>query len=160
MDRMGSMYFHGVFAADELNKQTVNKFPSCYIANTDPSHKPGTHWVAVYFDEYGKAEFFCSYGKSPKNYNFDAWIEKQAKSWQYHQTKLQGDWSSVCGQYCLVYLLHRLRNISIKDFFSKDCDLNDSWVNDFISTRFNIDTSVSDDHFLLKQIARALTGQF
>ena len=84
IDRIGNKYFRGVFASDELKKQTVTKFPSGYIANTDPSQKPGVHWVSFYFDENGKAEFFCSYGYPPKNFNFESWIEKNSTSWTYH----------------------------------------------------------------------------
>ena len=158
LDRLGNMYFKGVFPADELAKETVNQFPSGYIANTDPSHKPGEHWVAFYFDKRGKGEFFCSYGKPPETYNFQAWIERNATSWTYQKTRLQGDLSSVCGQYCLFFLLHRLRDISISGFFSRDKDLNDSWVNDFINKRFNLNSTVTDKEFLLKQIARSFMG--
>ena len=52
--------FVGVFAADEL--PTLNTFPSGFVANTDPSTEPGTHWVAFYFPSREKGEFFDSYG--------------------------------------------------------------------------------------------------
>ena len=39
------------------------------VANTDPSSKPGTHWVAFYFPSKGKGEFFDSYGHPPIYYN-------------------------------------------------------------------------------------------
>ena len=155
-DRLGELYFRGVFAADELKKQSVKQFPSGYIVNTDPSYKPGEHWVAFYFDGKGKGEFFCSYGEPPKRYNFETWLNKNATSWTFHKNRLQGDLSSVCGQYCLFFLLHRFKNIPINGFFGVDKDLNDSWVNKFIRKRFKMDTFVLDPEFLLNQIANAL----
>ena len=158
-DRIGRFYFRGVFASDELKKQMVASYPSAYIVNTDPSYNPGEHWVAVYFNHLGRAKFFCSYGESPKTYDFEKWIQKNSTSWIYHKTRLQGDLSSVCGQYCLFFLLHRLREISIKDFFTQDIDLNDSLVNEFIRNRFDLDTKVLDVEFFLKQMAKSLMAR-
>lgn len=56
--------FKGVFPSNKLPKTPVVK-PSFYIANTDPSSKPGQHWVASYFPENKPAEFFCSAGQPP-----------------------------------------------------------------------------------------------
>ena len=47
--------FVGVFAADEL--PTLNTFPYGFVANTDPSTEPGTHWVAFYFPSLTKENF-------------------------------------------------------------------------------------------------------
>ena len=155
-DRFGQVYFRGVFASDELKKQNVTQFPCGYIVNTDPSHKPGSHWAAFYFDKNKNGHFFCSYGKSPNEYKFDNWIDGNSKSWTYNEQRLQSDWSTVCGQYCLYYLLHAFRNISIRDNFTRDYDLNDIWVDKFIRKRFNIDTPMVDVEFLTLQVVRAL----
>ena len=40
-------YFDGVFAIDELCK--IKKKPELIICNTDPSNKPGQHWVLLFF---------------------------------------------------------------------------------------------------------------
>ena len=63
--------FVGVFAADEL--PTLNTFPSGFVANTDPSTEPGTHWVAFYFPSREKGEFFDSYGHPPEHYGFKSY---------------------------------------------------------------------------------------
>ena len=52
--------FGGVFAADEVPKIITS--PCGFVANTDPSTEPGTHWVAFYFPSREKGEFFDSYG--------------------------------------------------------------------------------------------------
>ena len=40
--------FCGVFAADQLPK-SLSTFPCGFVANTDPSTEPGTHWVVFNF---------------------------------------------------------------------------------------------------------------
>ena len=47
-DRLGRVFFRGVYAADHAKALEVTEFPSGYIINTDPSDKPGTHWVCLY----------------------------------------------------------------------------------------------------------------
>ena len=49
-DLKSKTIFKKVCALDQLVKPT---FPSAYVINSDPSSKPGEHWVAVYFDKRG-----------------------------------------------------------------------------------------------------------
>ena len=98
--------FGGVFAADELPK-VMNTFPCGFVANTDPSTEPGTHWVAFYFPSREKGEFFDSYGYPPEHYGFKSY---KIETWNKH--KLQSSWSNVCGQYCIFYLYHKSRGIT------------------------------------------------
>ena len=71
--------FGGVFAADELPKVITS--PCGFVANTDPSTEPGTHWVAFYFPSRDKGEFFDSYGYPPEHYGFESYkIETWNKS--------------------------------------------------------------------------------
>ena len=39
--------FCGVFPCDKL-PQTIDKYPCGLVANTDPSSKPGTHWISIW----------------------------------------------------------------------------------------------------------------
>ena len=55
--------FAGVFPADEV-PEIIDTFPCGFVANTDPSTEPGTHWVAFYFPSREKGEFFDSYGNA------------------------------------------------------------------------------------------------
>ena len=58
-DTFTKKIFGGVFAADELPK-IMNTFPCGFVANTDPSTEPGTHWVAFYFPSREKGELAAS----------------------------------------------------------------------------------------------------
>src|SRR5438128_1093615 len=67
--------FLGVFALDEQpstdDLSELKKYPVAYIINSDPSNKPGQHWLAVYKESQdGALEFFDSYGQHPSNYSF------------------------------------------------------------------------------------------
>ena len=44
---MTSKTFCGVFPSDKL-PQTIEKYPCGIVANTDPSDKPGEHWIALF----------------------------------------------------------------------------------------------------------------
>ena len=99
--------FGGVFAADELPK-TFDTFPYGFVANTDPSTEPGTHWVAFYFPSRDKGEFFDSYGYPPEHYGLESY---DIETW--NKYKLQSSWSNVCGQYCIFYLYHKSRGYNL-----------------------------------------------
>ena len=57
--------FSGVYACDELSSIEINKYPKLFLVNTDPMEFPGTHRIAIYFNEQMKGEFFDSYRKHP-----------------------------------------------------------------------------------------------
>ena len=40
-----SKYFDGIYSSDTLNE--IKEKPDLIICNTDPSNKPGEHWVAL-----------------------------------------------------------------------------------------------------------------
>ena len=125
--------FGGVFAADELPK-TIDTFPYGFVANTDPSTEPGTHWVSFYFPSRDKGEFFDSYGCPPEYYGF-----KRMDTW--NSRKLQSSWSEVCGQYCIFYLYHKSRGYSmskIVNLFTGDTRLNDCKVACYVKKHFNV----------------------
>ena len=46
--------FSGVYACDELTSIEINEYPKSFVVNTDPMELPGTHWIAIYFNEQMK----------------------------------------------------------------------------------------------------------
>ena len=44
--------FDGVFSIDNLPDN-----PHLLVCNTDPSDRPGQHWIAIYVDEDGRGDF-------------------------------------------------------------------------------------------------------
>ena len=76
--------FAGVYAYDQLSSIEINKNPKSFVVNTDPTKLPGTHWIAIYFNEQMKGEFFDSYGKHPIHYNkhFLDFMNRNAVEWE------------------------------------------------------------------------------
>ena len=96
--------FAGVYACDQLSFIEINKYPKSFVVNTDPIELPGTHWIAIYFNEQMKlGEFFDSYGKHPIHYNkyFLDFINRNAVELEHNKMQLQSAFSTVCGQYCV-----------------------------------------------------------
>lgn len=115
--------FYGVFPSDRLPQYIANR-PAYIIANTDPSHKSGTHWVAFYVPKRGRIEFFDSFGRRPQDKHFLKFIQnngmgKEKHCFKHNSKCLQSDYSSVCGHYCCVYLINRKNGYSLKHFLTK-----------------------------------------
>lgn len=145
-DPHASKFFVGVFAADTLPHPLPRK-PALLIANTDPRYRPGQHWVAIYVDAKGRGEYFDSYGLPP----FVTWhrlfMRKACKSWKYNHVDLQALNSTVCGQYCVVYLLFKAHGYTLSNFlarFTQNCDKNDVFV-DQLFQRYAKKTNLCTD---------------
>lgn len=106
--------FCGVYAKDTL-PGPVETYPCGFIANTDPKNRPGQHWVAFYFPSQAKGEFFDSYGNPPGFYDddFEQFLKGNCQQWTYNRRTLQSLTTAVCGEYCVYYLLHRARGVSM-----------------------------------------------
>ena len=64
-DKFTKLSFKGVYAIDEMKLINTVPYPSSFVINLDPSYKPGSHWVAVYFDRNGEGEYFDSFSRYP-----------------------------------------------------------------------------------------------
>ena len=136
-NRFTKKNFCGVFAADKIPK-SFDTFPCGFVANTDPSTEPGTHWVAFYFSSPENGEFFDSYGHPPEYYGESFTIYKP-EIW--NKRKIQSSWSEVCGQYCIFYLYHKSLGYSmskIVNMFTDNTFLNDCNVACYVRKHFNV----------------------
>jgi len=132
-------FFEGVFAADTLPR-SLHKRPALLIANTDPITKPGQHWVAFYIGKNGEGEFWDSYGMPPIVPNHKKFLNRLCKKWTYNHTSLQSLDSEVCGEYCVLYLVHRAHGYSLHTFrkklFCSDTEKNDQVVRQHFKRMF------------------------
>lgn len=130
-DPHASRIFEGVFASDTLPHRLKSR-PALLIVNSDPISKPGTHWLAISIDAEGRGEFFDSYGLKPYIPGHRRFLNRMCKSWKYNNFDLQALRSTVCGQYCVMYLLFKAHGYTLHDFvtqfFSDDCNNNDRVV--------------------------------
>ena len=130
-DSFTSKIFGGVLARDELPKNV--DYPSCYVVNTKPRTNSGEHWLAIYYDKNGHADFFDSYGHHPQYFFLDSFLNKTSTSWSFNKIRLQG-LSTFCGYYCLLYLFFRSRQKSniFFSFFNNNSLLNDKKITYYI----------------------------
>ena len=147
-----------VLAADQLPKMQLHRFPCAYIVNTDPSNMRGKHWVAFYFNENKNGEFFDSYGHSPGHYNrtFLDFLQRNGRKYLYNHKMLQSVHSELCGQFCIFYLMHKVRGYSMQEIISRlSFEYNDNYVYEFINGAFYMCFS-SSVYCTVKQICQSL----
>ena len=155
--------FSGVYACDQLSSIEINEYPKSFVVNTDPMDLPGTHWIAIYFNEQMKGEFFDSYGKQLIHYDkhFFDFMNRNTVEWQHNKIQLQSAFSTVCGQYCIYFLYHPFRKKSMSSIvssFVNDKLRNDQLVYDFVRPKYRqVHPSLKQDiNFVVKQISRSL----
>lgn len=51
-------HFMGILASNQLPTHKIDKLPALAIINTDPSNKPGQHWLAIYVNANRRGFFF------------------------------------------------------------------------------------------------------
>lgn len=145
--------FLGVFPSNKIPKK-IETFPAAFVANTDPSNKPGQHWVALYFPNAKEGEFFCSYGRPPhvkfipNNCTVNIWNQK----------RIQGFLSSTCGQYCIYFLTKRSQGLSMEQIinqFNGNFGENDELIKCFVNDTFDMETTEFDIDLLVDQLCRA-----
>lgn len=123
----------GVFPADQIPKH-ITQYPSGLIANTDPSTKPGMHWISMYFPNKKTSEFFDSYGLPPSYYSkyFSQVLSKNGEKLKRNTNDLQSLTSDVCGYYALNYIYRRSQGESMEQIVDNP-KLNDNNVKRFIN---------------------------
>ena len=112
--------FFNVYPIDKLPAKNTVKYnekgESFLVINLDPSYKGGSHWIALCISpsEYCADEYFDSYGRKPpkiiKNYLDGNYINQKKQ--------LQSHFSTVCGQWCIFYILKRCEGLSLLDITS------------------------------------------
>lgn len=132
----------GVYPRDILRTKRIKSYPAAYIANTDPSGAPGTHWVAFYFPNINATpEFFDSFGQPPGYYSQDfvAFLSNNTRSskWTYNTTQVQAVTSWQCGEHCIFYISSRCDGLLPNDIINKQYRYNNYKFNDEL-VRFNV----------------------
>lgn len=122
----------GVYAADRIPRAL--SLPAAIVTNMDPANKPGSHWVAFYIDNNGFGTYFDSYGLPPESPHHIDRLKRNCTRYQWNKKKLQSYNSKVCGEYCVAFLHHMCRHLSLRSF----CDLftRDSLRNDNLVAKF------------------------
>lgn len=106
--------FDGVYSIDNL--KDIKCKPKLIICNTDPSYKPGTHWVLFFFNK-DNVEFYDSLGKDLNEYGKDFYnfVKKFVNSYERSTERTQPVKSSLCGVYCLYYAYYRCKGVDMEN---------------------------------------------
>jgi len=129
----------GVFAIDQLPRESVTPDKRLFIVNSDIATLPGQHWMLILFTPQEDAvEFYDSLGRSPHYYDplLTQFIFGNATFCKYNTQQLQCDNSNTCGYHCVYYGMLRCRNMSQDYVLStyNHCSYNDKLVVDFYNT--------------------------
>ena len=109
--------FIGTFACDQLPKNFSK--PALFIVNTDPSYKPGEHWIGLCVELNGSGEYFDSFGLPPLNEFIINFLDANCPNGiLYNPRTLQCLECISCGHYCIVYIKIRSIGKSFCDFMS------------------------------------------
>ena len=127
----GLSKFKGVYPADKI--PTPSKLPFGVIVNTDPSTKPGTHWVAIWINRNGYGEYFDSFGLPPLTPQIYEYLEEYTTRWNYNKCAIQSTLptSIACGYFAVFYILHKIENQPLEyicNYFVKNNEINDKLV--------------------------------
>jgi hypothetical protein len=125
--------FQGVFSSD-----TLPTIPRLLVCNTDPSTRPGEHWIAIYVDtEKHYGEYFDSFGRPPSK-DIESYLNANCRRWTFNKKQLQSRISAFCGFYCCLFVILRCRGFNltkIVGLFSNDTGYNDWIVHRFICNK-------------------------
>lgn len=126
--------FLGVFPMNRLPKTVIRIYPFCFIVNTDHHGFPGKHWIAIYGTRTHLDVFDPLSGQLPSL--LTRWIFKRyGNNWKTNKSAYQFALSTLCGAYCIWYLLHRFHATSMDHvlirLFPGSPLINDAIIHDY-----------------------------
>jgi hypothetical protein len=100
------------------------------IFNTDPSNKPGQHWIALYINTLDKTIcFFDSVGNSPPKQvvDFIKQVKKQLGDFTvYVNKKIHQKRDGTCGLYAINFVISQLKGQTCNKYFY--CVKEDAYI--------------------------------
>ena len=129
------MCHYDVVAKDYL-PETIDTYPAAFVCNTHNGDQPGEHWIVMYVNAEQRGDYFDPYGIEPQHVEFTNFMNKHCTEWSSNDRTLQSPISTVCGQYCVAFLLFRCHNVTMHAFthlFTKDLVANDCRVFDLVT---------------------------
>ena len=110
-------YFDGVFSVDTLKE--IKTKPELIICNTDPSNKPGKHWLLFLFHN-NTVDYYDSLGYDLDYYGqeFTEFVKKFVKFYQSSKVRTQPKNSALCGYYCLYFAHGICKGVNMDDIIN------------------------------------------
>ena len=116
----------------------IDEKPRLFVVNTDPSSRPGEHWLAIFTDAGGKC-FFDSYGRDVSSFP-DIHRKLGGGKVVSNKVPVQGSTTNVCGDYCTYVCLQLARGWRLADIVDAlleepDTDVRDHAIRRLTRTR-------------------------
>lgn len=129
----GYKHFRGCYAFDELPAKITT--PIGFVCNTSKRSDGGSHWVAIYIDEYRNGELFDSLA-SPLTLNqFKPFMSKHCNMFWFSGFPIQSSASLLCGVWCISFLAMRFKGTSLWEFTSVFRGIGNPVLNDIFLAR-------------------------
>ena len=109
--------FLGCFGTNNLPK-ALPQFPCSLIVNTDPTTKPGDHWLGLVLTK-NKCFFFDSFGLGIMDLNIKIFLKQYYKKVSINNHCIQHLNSDKCGLYCIAFIKHVNSTMTYEKFISK-----------------------------------------
>jgi len=142
-------YETGVYACDQLSFVKNKAF--AIICNNQESTERGGHWIAFFKRKCDESvEMFDSFGMPVTFYsNFvNQFLKCKGKYVIRSNLQLQSNFSNVCGQFCVYFLVMRIQNMSFLDIinsFGPKKEANDFKVYQFVKQNFCYELHSNND---------------
>jgi hypothetical protein len=144
--------FRGTFAINQVPWVYTLNAPFGLVVNTEPSSQAGDHWIALFQSEKTQPVEILdtrgySYSKellsARENYIHHLLDVLMIDDYQINRLPLQSPCSSLCGEYCILFLYCRMMlGLSFESYLSlfSETDLyeNDRFVLHFVHQHFEI----------------------
>jgi hypothetical protein len=113
-------YYIGCFASDQIPKVNPEKFPTCFVLNTDESTRPGEHWIALFLTSPLHVEYFDSLGQWPPiSEKIHQFLSQFPHLVHNGDIKVQSDLSSSCGEHVIYFIHMRCKGHSFKEILKR-----------------------------------------
>lgn len=134
--------FSGVFARDTVPKHLADGH--FIIINRDLHSQKGSHWFCA-LRLKNTVEVFDSLSVSDadKPYLLQTFNFRGVSRIVYNVTQVQPDYSPLCGEYCLVFLMERFLNLDmtfdslINEILTDNLSKNDDIIKNFMKDYYN-----------------------
>ena len=131
----------GVYPSDKLPAPPVPR-PSCLVVNTKPSGHEGEHWLAIHLAANGDAHYFDSAGGEPFVPSIKRWLRENASSVVCNAVQLQNEITTICGQYCVLFLIMKAKGFSMEKIIEQmrlvKPLVRDVVIGSFVNSHFNV----------------------
>ena len=134
-------FFDGIYSLDHLD--SITQPPKMIVVNTDPSHKPGKHWLLFYRDS-NAMEMYDSLGKNVDEMEMPIrrFVHRFNETVMFLNHRFQPKKTALCGHYCLYFAYLRCNNQSMAQIVNEMP--SPMWIEKYVPILFNIPGIISE----------------